>query len=139
MKLTLSKKLIAGALVSVVTALGLTAPAFAASKVVGTWSIVDRGPGCWGGGSLLADGTGTGGGGCAFHTPDGEEVAALKPASWTFTDASHTEVELCANFIGKKGPVFPIGVPVLQCVVVPVNTSAPVELFEETYGKVNIF
>jgi hypothetical protein len=114
------------------------APAAAAGPVVGTWSIADHGQGCWGGGNLLADGTGNGGGGCAFHTPAGEEVASLTPTSWSYTDGSKTAVELCATFVGKKGPVFPVGVPILQCLVVPVNTSAPVDLGGGTFGKVTI-
>jgi hypothetical protein len=133
-------KLIAGAVTSVAMILGVASPVFAAGPdVVGTWSVVDHGQGCWGGGNLLADGSGNGGGGCAFMTPAGEEVASLKPASWAFTDATKTAVNLCASFVGKKGPVFPVGVAVTNCIVVPVGGSAPVEVAPETYGKVNIF
>ena len=75
---------------------------------------------------------------CAFSTPAGEQVASITPVSWSFTDTTGTAVSLCADFTGKKGPVFPIGVPVLTCITVPVGTYAPVNLGGETYGKVTL-
>lgn len=139
MRILTNKKLVFGILSSLLLSVGFVSPVLAAGPVAGTWSVVDHGQGCWAGGNLLVNGGGTGGGECAFQTPLGEEVASIKPVSWTFTDSTDTAVNLCANFTGKKGPVFPIGVPILNCVVVPVGTSAPVNLFGDTYGKVNIF
>jgi len=117
---------------------GVGAAAFAAGAVVGTWSVADRGQGCWGGGTLNPDGTATGSGSCAFSTPTGQEVAAISPASWSFTGTTETAVTLCADFTGKQGPVFPIGVPVLNCITIPVGTDAPVNLGGDTYGKVTL-
>ena len=117
---------------------GAGAPAFAAGGVAGTWSVAAHGQGCWGGGTLNADGTGHGSGDCAFSTPAGEEVASLTPVSWSFTGTTGTAVTLCADFTGKKGPVFPIEVPVLNCIIVPVGTDAPVDLGGDTYGKVTL-
>lgn len=133
------KKILAGIAGSCIMFAALALPAFAAgSPVVGNWSVVDRGPGCWGGGNLFADGSGNGGGGCAFQTPAGEEVASLTPTSWAFTDATDTVVNLCATFVGKQGPVFPIGVPVVECVQVPVGSGAPIAIGGGTYAKVMI-
>lgn len=132
-------KIIIESIIGLALFASIAAPVSAAGpSVVGTWSVVDHGQGCWGGGNLLSDLSGNGGGGCAFQTPAGEEVASLKPVSWSFTDSTNTSVNLCANFTGVKGPVFPIGVPVLSCVVVPVGTSAPINLGQGTYGKVNL-
>jgi hypothetical protein len=117
---------------------GAGAPAFAAGAVTGTWSVADRGQGCWGGGIMNADGTAGGSGSCAFSTPAGEEAASITPVSWSFTGTTETAVTLCANFTGKQGPVFPIGVPVLNCITVPVGTAAPVSLGGDTYGKVTL-
>lgn len=135
----MNKKFLTGMICLLLMLVTITLPVSAAGQsVVGTWSVVDHGQGCWGGGNLLSDGTANGGGGCSFQTPSGEEVASLKPFSWSYADATQTAVNLCANITGKRGPVFPIGVAVLSCIVVPVGTSAPVNLGGNTYGKVNI-
>jgi hypothetical protein len=135
----INKRLIVGTMAAAVLFVSHAAPAAAAGPVVGTWSIADHGQGCWGGGNLLVGGGASGGGSCAFQTGAGEEVASLTPTSWSYTDSSQTAVSLCATFVGKKGPVFPVGVPILQCLVVPVGTSAPVNLGGSgTFGKVTI-
>ena len=131
-------KLVGATVAALAMLLGVAASSYAAGGVVGTFSIADRGQGCWAGGNLLPDGSANGHGGCAFTTPVGEEVASITPQSWSFTDSTHTAVNLCATFVGKKGPVFPVGVPVTNCVAVPVGTGAPVNLFEDTYGKVTL-
>jgi len=118
--------------------LGIAAPALAAGGAAGTWSIADHGQGCWGGGTLNADGTANGSGACAFTTPADEEVASVAAVSWSFTDTTDTAVTLCADFTGKKGPVFPIGIPVLNCITIPVGTAAPVNLGGDTYGKATL-
>jgi len=119
-------------------------PAHAASgpSTVGTWSIVDRGPGGWAGGPMRSDGT-LGGGG-AFTVPVAPgvvEVADIQPGSWDFANSDHTAVDLCVSVIGRKGPFFPIGVPIPFCATVPVTQGAPVQLFpgEDTYAKVVLF
>lgn len=132
------KKLLGVSASSAFLFVATTIPTFASGSVVGTWSVADHGQGCWGGGNLLSDGTGNGDGGCAFQTPQGEEVASISPQGWSFTDSTNKEVNLCATFIGKKGPVFPIGVPITQCLVVPVNTNTPVNIFGDTYAKATI-
>lgn len=142
MKLPFGKKVLATAAATLTLAAGLAAPAFAApgNGAVGSWLATDHGQGCWGGGSLFANYTGGGGGGCAFSTPDGVEVAKIQPVSWSFTDATHTAVQLNANFIGQKGPVFPIGVPIPMSLIIPVNgPGAPIPDFQGDYVKVNIF
>jgi hypothetical protein len=139
MKVAGVTRLFAAGAASVALALGVAAPALAAGNgSVGSFTIADHGQGCWAGGSLWADGSASGSGGCAFMTPAGEEVASISPESWSFTDSTHTAVNFCAEFTGKKGPVFPIGTPVPQCLTVPVGTAAPVNLFEDTYGKVTL-
>jgi hypothetical protein len=136
--MTKTKATLLAILASLMLALGIGAPAFAAGGVAGTWSIADHEQGCKGGGTLNPDGTANGSGGCAFSTPAGEEVASITPVSWSFTDTTGTAVSLCADFTGKQGPVFPIGIPVLTCITVPAGTEAPVNLGGETYGKVTL-
>jgi hypothetical protein len=141
MRLSITRKLIAGMAAMFVMAAGLSAPAFAVSPsggVVGNWAVVDHGQGCWGGGNLRADGTAGGNGNCSFSTPVGHEVASLDPVSWNYTDNTDTQVELCANMTGKIGTYLPVGVPQLTCVVVPVNTNTPVDLGQGTFAKVTI-
>lgn len=113
--------------------------AAAGNGAVGSWSVVDRGPGCWGGGSLFAGGSVGGGGECAFPGQGGAEVAKLVPVSWSFTDSTDTAVTLNANIVGQKGPVFPVGVPVPVSVTVPVGGKAPLPDGQGDYAKVNIF
>ena len=142
MKLQLSRKLLATVATALALTTGFAAPAFAASGngAAGTWLATDHGQGCWGGGSLFANNTAGGGGGCSFSTPAGQEVAKIQPVSWSFTDATHTAVQLNVNFIGHKGPVFPVGVPVPMSLIIPVNgPGAPIPNFEGDYVKVNIF
>lgn len=136
MRKIVSMRLFTGLFAAAALSAGLAAPVFAASPgAVGSWSVVDHGQGCWGGGSLFL-----GGGECAFQTPVGEEVAKIQPVSWSFTDSTDTAVLLTANFVGQKGPVFPVGVPVPMSVTVPVgNVGAPVPDGQGDYVKVNIF
>jgi hypothetical protein len=136
--MTRTKATVLASVASVALMFGIGAPALAAGGVAGTFSVSDHGQGCWGGGTLNADNTASGAGGCAFSTPAGEEVASITPVSWSFTDASDTAVTLCADFTGQKGPVFPVGVPVLNCIMIPVSTAAPVNLGGDTYGKVTL-
>lgn len=109
------------------------------ASVVGNWAVADHGQGCWGGGNLLSDGSGNGGGNCSVSDPNGQSVASLKPVSWSFTDSSDTAVSLCADITAKKGDVFgPAGTVSFSCITVPVGTDAPVDLGGDTYGKVTI-
>jgi hypothetical protein len=123
----------------------LTARAAASNPVVGTWEVGDRGQGAWAGGTLLADHSLTGSGSFAFSTPLGEEVASIRGKSWSFTDATQTHVNLCATVVGKQGPVFPIGVPIVDCsITVAVTSGAPTPvtiggvLQTDTFGKVTL-
>ena len=123
----------------------LTARAAVSNPIIGTWHVGDRGPGAWAGGTLLADQTLTGSGGFAFSTPLGEEVASIRGESWSFTDASDSHVNLCVTVVGKQGPVFPIGIPILDCsVTVAVTSGAPTPvtingvLQTDTFGKVTL-
>lgn len=141
MGLRAARNVTVGAIVSVATVVGSSTVIFASAPgggVAGNWAVHDHGQGCWGGGNLRMDGTADGGGNCSFKTPAGEEVASLDPVSWSFTDATDMAVDLCATITGKEGPVFPIGVPVPSCIVVPVGTDAPVNLGGNTFGKVTI-
>ena len=132
------KTLIGSGLLSLVATFLVALPAGATPQVVGNWHVQDHGQGCWGGGNLLVDGTGNGGGNCSFSTGQGQEVADLDPVSWSFTDSTDTAVNLCANITGRKGPVYPVGIPILSCIVVPVGTTGPVSLGGGTFGWVNI-
>lgn len=128
--MNIKKTLIAGA-TSVIMLAAAVVPSFASSGVAGTWAVFDRGPGGWAGGTLNQDFTANGAGGFAFKAPDGsQEVASINAVSWSFIDAS--TISLCVNVTGKQGPVFPIGVTILQCFPLVVSgPGAPVQsLFE---------
>src|SRR5712692_9426454 len=79
-----------------------TLPASAAS-VVGNFVVADNGPGCWSGGALLSDGTGTGAGNCSFKTPAGQEI--LHFAGKTWTGNATVGVTLCATVTAIKDPL----------------------------------
>jgi hypothetical protein len=133
--------LLAGLLLA---AMAWVQPAHAASgsSTVGTWRIVDPGPGGWAGGPMLSDGTLGGGGSFTVPVAPGVvEVADIQPVSWDFANSDHTAVDLCVNVIGRQGPIFPIGVPIPFCATVPVERGAPVQLFpgEDTFAKVVLF
>lgn len=119
---------------------GVAVAAGDTAGVVGTWTIADHGPGGWAGGTLLADGTATGSGAFAFPVVPGvEEVAQIRGSSWFLADPSQTTIILCVTVTGKQGPVFPIGVALLQCLPVPVTgLGAPVPLFPggDTFARV---
>jgi len=69
------------------------------------------------------------------------EVADIQPGTWDFANSDHTAVDLCVYAIGRKGPLFPIGVPIPFCATIPVERGAPLQLFpgEDTYVKVVLF
>jgi hypothetical protein len=115
-------------------------PATAAGGgAVGSWSVIDHGPGCWGGGSLFAGGKVGGNGECAFNTGRGAEVATLQPVSWSYTN-NNSAVVLNAFIIGQKGPVYPIDTPLPVSVTVPLTgPGAPFPDGQGDYVKVNIF
>lgn len=125
------KKLIAGSAVaaSAIACLGLALPASASgSPVAGNYVVADNGQGCWAGGALLADGSGTGAGGCSFSGPAGQEVLRFTTRSWT-GDAT-AGVTLCVNAIATKDPagIFPTGQFAFGCLgPVPVNIG-PVKI-----------
>jgi hypothetical protein len=88
---------------------------------------------------MRSDGTLGGGGGFTVPLASGEvEVADIQPGSWDFANADHTAVRLCVLVLGRKGPLFPIGVPLPFCATVPVEQGAPLPLFpeEDTFVKV---
>jgi hypothetical protein len=118
---------------------GVAVAASDTAGAVGTWTIADHGSGAWAGGTLRADGTATGSGEFAFPTPQGEEVARIQGSSWSFLDPSQTTMLLCVTVTGVRGPVFPIGVAIAQCLPVPVTgPGAPVPLFPggDTFARV---
>jgi hypothetical protein len=53
------------------------------SPTVGSVAIADLGQGCWAGGALLANGTVTGDGSCAFSTPLGPEALVFTSKTWS--------------------------------------------------------
>ena len=91
---------------------------------------------------MRSDGTFGGGGGFTVPVAPGVvEVADIQPGSWGFATADHTAVNLCVFAIGRKGPLFPIGVPIPFCATVAVVQGAPLQLIpsEDTYVKVVLF
>ncbi len=77
----------------------VTSTVSANSTVAFTWTVTDLGQGCWGGGTLNANGTGSGGGNCSFA--NGQVVMKIVPVSWSMVGSG--AVLLCANMVFVKG------------------------------------
>ncbi len=106
--------------IAVIFAVAVPSTVLASSRpsVVYTMTITDLGQGCWGGGSLLSDGSTSGNAACAFN--NGEDVGLLMPTSWSPIGTGL--VSICVQAVGFKGGGFPSG-----CLVLPV-TGTPVEV-----------
>ena len=117
--------------------------AFAASAphAVGSLFIADQGPGAWLGAALLSDHTATGGGQFAFPVGGGvTEVASIRAVSWSSINS--TTLNVCFNVTGQQGPVFPIGVTILDCFPLTITGPAgqPGTVFDEnTFYKLTLF
>jgi len=117
------KRIIATAIGAAGLCLGFALPASAGS-VAGNYVIADNGQGCWAGGALLSDHTGTGAGGCSFSGPAGQEVLRFTTRSWSGDAVSG--VTLCVNAIAAKDPagLFPSGQFPFGCAgPIPVNVG----------------
>lgn len=115
------RKRVATAIAAVGLMLAFAAPpTFAAAGTsVGSYFIADRGPGAWVGGSLLSDGTATGGGAFAFQVSPGvQETERVTATSWT---QSGSTVTICFNVTHIVGP---ITMPSPQCLPLEVTGAA---------------
>jgi hypothetical protein len=106
--------------VAAVAGFAATAARAASPPVVGTYTIADHGQGGWTGGPLRSDGSLGGGGAISFTFDNSHVVYLVRPANWTWIDAS--DVSLCFDQIHLQGPDI---LPAFACFALPV-TGTPV-------------